>query len=114
MKCICIGGCQNDGATVRQGVARGSPGGRQRYATPAPQKIYYRRPKSPPTDLALEPLDASLAAQALIFEHLLINFTFFDRILVIVDGFETDFQSFQYLQTSIFAIPYSKFKGFCM
>ena len=56
-------------------VARGSPGGRHPCVTP---KIYYRRPKSPPTELILEPLDANLAAQVLIFEDLLINFTFFD------------------------------------
>ena len=60
----------------RQGVARGSPGGRQPCVTP---KIYYRRPKSPPTELILEPLDANLAAQVLIFDDLLINFMFFDR-----------------------------------
>ena len=96
---------------VRQGVARGSSGSRHPCVTP---KIYYRRPKSPPTELILEPLDANLAAQALIFEDLLINFTFFNRILMIWDGFGTDFQSFQYPQTSIFAIPYSKFEGFCI
>ena len=93
------------------GVVRGSSGVRHPCVTP---KIYYRRPKSPPTELILEPLDANLAAQVLIFEDLLINFTFFDRILMILDGFGTDFQSFQYPQTSIFAIHYSKFKGFCM
>ena len=62
----------------------------------------------------MEPLDANLVAQVLIFEDLLINFMVFDRILMIWDGFGTDFQSFQYPQTSIFAIPYDKFEGFCI
>ena len=43
----------------RQGVVKGSPGGRQGVVTP---KIYHRRPKSPPTELILEPLDANFAA----------------------------------------------------
>ena len=88
-------------------VARGPPPLRH------PQNLL-PTPKKSSHELILEPLDANLAAQALIFEDLLINFTFFDRILMIWDGFGTDFQSFQYPQTSIFAIPYNKFKGFCM
>ena len=95
----------------RQGVVRGSPGGRHPCVTP---KIYHRRPKSPPTELVLESLDANLAAQVLISEDLLINCTFFDRILLILNRCGTDFQNFQYPQTSIFEIPYSKFEGFCM
>ena len=58
-----------------QGVVRGSPGGRHPCVTP---KIYHRRPKSPPTELILEPLDANFAAQVLIFDNLVVNFMFFD------------------------------------
>ena len=81
---VYVQGGQNDGAKGRQGVVRGSSGDRHPCVTP---KIYYRRPKSPPTELILEPLDANLAAQVLIFDHLVVNFTFFDRILAILDGF---------------------------
>ena len=98
----------------RQGVARGSPGGRHPCVT---RKIYHRRPKSLPTELILEPLDANFAAQVPIFDNLLVNFMFFNRILWIYmdsDQIFDDFQRIHSLGTSNFAIPYNKFEGFCI
>ena len=77
----------------RQGVARGSSGGRHPCVIP---KIYHRRPKSPPTELILEPLDANFAAQVPIFDNLLVNFMFFDRILWIFMDSDQIFNDFQH------------------
>ena len=84
-------GGQNDCANGRQGVVRGTPGGRHPCVTP---KIYHRRPKSPPTELILEPLDANFAAQVLIFDNLAVNFMFFDRFFTILINLEQIFKCF--------------------
>ena len=78
---VYVQGGQNDGAKGRQGVVRGSPGGRHPCVTP---KIYHRRPKSPPMELILELLDTNFAAQVPIFDHLVVIFMFFDRIFMIL------------------------------
>ena len=74
-------------------VARGSPGGRHPCVT---QKIYHRRPKSPPMELILELLDTNFAAQVPIFDNFVVIFMFFDRFFMILRNLEQIVKGFSF------------------
>ena len=99
---------------VYRGTEIASPRPRQGQAKAAPrcytEKTDYRRPQRVPPELILEVLGAILVEFWDCIVQLVIFMSFFSSF----KKFAADFQRFQSPRTSIFAIPYSKFEGFCI